>query len=126
MVSKLIGPSAGLLLILLLVFSLAAVTGASMHEDTSNVTLANTTAELDSMNEQVDANLSDSGVEGYYQDYMALPLVTQAENVAIAGVKYGHDNPRQGKIIGYAGPALVYGTMGYYIYRRYQHFRRQQ
>lgn len=117
-----------ILLTVVVMFSFGSMSGASiaMNETQNRADMLNQTAELDTLSENATANMSDSGVEGLMKTHMVKPVTDTSETFAIAGVKWGYNNPEKAKVVGYAGPIAFLGTWLFVAYRQVQRIRRSQ
>lgn len=115
-------------LAVVVMFSFGSISGASMamNETVDRADMLNQTEELDTLSENATANMSDSGVEGLMKTHAVKPVTDTSETYAIAGVKWGYNNPEKAKVVGYAGPIAFLGTWLFVAYRQVQRIRRSQ
>lgn len=112
-----LGMGAMFVFMLALVFVAGSTAGASAHGN--ETVYQNSLSELETLGDDPESNLSDSGVEGYYKDYVVEPTFDSAEVVAVSSYKYGYRHPTQAQVLGYTAQGAVYLTILYYLYKGY-------
>lgn len=110
------GMSGMFVLMLAAVFVAGSTAGANAHGN--ETALEQTRTELSNLT--ADTNLSDSGAEGAYKDYVLRPTFETAEVVAVSSYEYGYNHPTQAKVLGYTVQGVIYMTIVYYLHKGYK------
>lgn len=116
----------GMLFVVLLVaaFSIGANGGADIAQNETQ-SVGNTTAELDTIPQSLERNISQN-MSGAQEDAMMYLLVQPTDTMvesAKTGVYFGHSNPTLGKFVGFLSGIVAVAGTGYYTLKQFQQAR---